>query len=108
TAHIDEQAAAKMAAAHVDRRKGLRMPSDDEEDAEKREREAATREDRERRDKDKEERAKAVEAERVALAMLQRVPPVEKETTVAASSAIEINEFIGVSTTGTRKTSRGV
>lgn len=122
TAHIDEQAAARMAAAHADMRKGLRtdkQPFDDEEDAEKREREAATttttgadpsavREDRERRDRDKEERAKAVEAERVALATLQRVPAIEKETTVAASSAIEINEFIGVSTTGTRKTSRGV
>ncbi|KAL8349004.1 hypothetical protein RB598_001998 [Gaeumannomyces tritici] len=122
TAHIGEEAAARMAATYAERRKGLRVgkppAAEDEGDREGVDKGAAAateaadpsadpsavREDRERRDREKEEMAKAVEAERVALATLQRVPVVEKETLVAASSAIEINEFIGVSTTGTRKT----
>ena len=45
----------------------------------------------------------AREKERVALAKLQRRPPPEKSNTLAASTAIEVNEFIGISTTGLRQ-----
>jgi hypothetical protein len=42
------------------------------------------------------------EKERVALANLQRMPAPAKAPEMASSTAIELNEFIGMSTTGLR------
>jgi len=42
------------------------------------------------------------EKERVALAKLQRRPPPEKKPALSASTAVEVNEFIGMSVTGSR------
>ncbi|KAI6467622.1 hypothetical protein MCOR17_004386 [Pyricularia oryzae] len=58
--------------------------------------------DRERRAKEKAERATAAEAERVALATLQRVPTPEKEKVLGVSSAVQVNDYIGRSATGMR------